>query len=52
MMKTQNLRRVSSNLVENGKFQRVEYSKMFILKTPTLGHHCKILRKSKSLWTI
>ena len=28
--------------MQNGKFQRVEYSKMFFLKTPTLGHHCKV----------
>ena len=40
MMKTQNYRRVCCNLVQNDNIQRVEYSKMFILKTPTLGHHC------------
>ena len=47
MMKTNNFMRVSSDPVQNGKFQRVEYSKMFSLKTPTLGHHCKDFYKSK-----
>ena len=47
---TQNKRRVSGDLVQNGKCQRVEYSKMFILKRPTPGHQLQsFFYKSLSL---
>ena len=47
MMNTQNQRHINSDLAQNGKFQRVEYSKMFILEMPTLGYHCKVFTNLK-----